>query len=185
VRKCVIWTIPILFVAALAAASSDYLSAKRKIDQIGSDRLKAGTRLELTQPELNAYAQQEAPEGVRNARLQVLSPGVVAGSALVDFNKLRRAQGYQPGWLMSKLLEGEHPVSVTALIRSGNGRATVDVQRAEISGIVVDGRTVEFLIQNFIVPSFPEAIVGQPFDMGHHIERLDVQPAAVAVLIGR
>ena len=184
-RKCVIWTIPILFVAALAAASSDYLSAKRKIDQIGSDRLKAGTRLELTQPELNAYAQQEAPEGVRNARLQVLSPGVVAGSALVDFNKLRRAQGYQPGWLMSRLLEGEHPVSVTALIRSGNGRATVDVQRAEISGIVVDGRTVEFLIQNFIVPSFPEAIVGQPFDMGHHIERLDVQPAAVAVLIGR
>jgi len=174
-----------LALAVAGAASSEYLSAKRKIEQIESDRLKAGTRLELNQPELNAYVAQQAPSGVRNPRLQVLSPGLVTGSALIDFNQLRRSQGHEPGWLAAKLLQGEHPVSVTARIRSGSGHATVDVEQAQISGISIDGRTIDFLIQNFVLPLYPEAVVGQPFEMGHHIERLDVQPAGVGVVIGR
>jgi len=28
-------------------------------------------------------------------------------------------------------------------------------------------------------------VLGRPFELGHRIERLDVQPAAVAVFIGR
>ncbi len=175
----------LLCALALGAVSSDYQAAKRKFDQIESDRLRPGTRVELTARELNAYVQQEAPEGVRATRLQIVSPGVATGSALVDFGKLRRAQGHEPGWFMSKLLDGERPVSVTARIRSANGRATVDVQRVEISGVVVDGRTLDFLIQNVLVPLYPDAVVGRPFELGHHIERLDVQPAAVGVLIGR
>jgi hypothetical protein len=167
------------------AASSEYLSAKRKIDQIESDRLRAGTRLELNQPELNAYVQQEAPDGVRSPHLQVLAPGLVTGSAMIDFNKLRRAQGHEPGWLARHLFEGEHQVSVTARIQSGNGRAQVDVQKAQISGVTIDGRTIDFLVQTFLMPAYPDAVVGQPFEMGHHIDHLDVQPAAVGVVIGR
>ncbi len=178
------WTISLLIATALCGASSDYLSAKRKFDQIESDRLKAGTRVELTARELTAYVQQQIPEGVRNPRLE-LSPGVATGSALIDFGKLRRSQGHEPGWLMSKLLDGERPVSVTARIRSGEGHATVDVQRVDISGVVIDGKTLDFLVQNFLIPLYPDAVVGQPFELGHHIDRLDVQPAAVGVLIGR
>ena len=171
--------------AVAGAASSEYLSAKRKIEQIESDRLKAGTRLELNQPELNAYVEQEAPAGVRNPKVQVLSPGLVSGSALIDFNKLRSGQGHPPGWLARRLLEGEHPVTVIARIESGNGRAKVDVQKAQISGVTIDGRTIDFLIQTFLVPIYPDAVVGQPFEMGYHIDRLDVQPTAVGVVIGR
>ena len=60
-----------------------------------------------------------------------------------DFGKLRRAQGHPPGWLMSKLLDGERPVRVTVRIRSANGQATVDVERVEISGLQIDPAVVK------------------------------------------
>jgi len=94
----------------------------------------------------------------------------------MDFGKLRRAHGYQTGWLMSKLLDGDRPVSVTARIRSAGGRATVDLQRVEISGVAIDGRTLDFLIENILLPLYPDAVVGRPFELGHRIERLEVGP---------
>jgi hypothetical protein len=172
--------------AALAlAAASDYDSVKRKFDSIDGDRLKAGTRVELAARELNAYAEHEMPAGVRNPQLQVTAPEIATGSALVDFGKLRRSLGYQPNWLMSKLLDGERPVSVTARIRSSGGQATVQVQSVQISGLRIDGATLDFLIHNVLLPLYPDAVVDRPFDLGHRIEKLDVQPRGVGVVIGK
>ena len=179
------WAIALLGLATLGAAPNDYLSAKQKFDSIESDRLRAGSRVELSVGELDAYAGQAVPAGVRNPRLQLVAPGIATGTAMVDFGKLRGALGYQTGWLISKLLDGDRPVSVTARIRSAGGWATVDVQRVEISGVAIDGRTLDFLIQNILLPLYPDAVVGRPFELGHRIEKLDVGPAAVAVLIGR
>ena len=179
------WAISILFVAAsLAAASySDYASAKQKVDSIEAGRLRSGARVTLTFPELNAWVAREAPSGVRNPQLRVASRDLATGAALIDFGKLERSAGRQPGWLMSKLLDGERPVSVTVRIRSSDGRTTVDIQRVEISGIAIDGRTLDFLIQNFLIPMYPDAVIGKPFELGHRIDRLDVSPSAVAVLV--
>lgn len=176
---------PLLVATALAAAYTDYASCKRKIDLIESNGLRPGTRLELSPGELNAFVQHEAPPGVRDPRLRILAPEIAIGSAMVDFGKLRRAQGHPPGWLMSKLLDGERPVSVTARIRSDAGHATVDVQRVEISGIEIDGRTLDFLIQNFLLALYPNAAVGRPFELGHNIRKVQVEPRSVGVLIGR
>ena len=187
-KPTALWAIPVLCAASLAAAYSDYVSAQDKFSRIESDRLRSGTRIELSAKELNAYVEQQVASvtgGVRNPNLQLVAPEVARGSALVDFAKVQSSQGHPPGWLMSKLLEGERPVSVTARIRSAGGRATVDVQRVEISGIAIDGRTLDFLIQNVLLPQYPNAVVGRPFELGHHIEKLDVQPASVGVLIGR
>jgi hypothetical protein len=172
--------------AALALApTEDYSTAHRKFQLIDSDRLRPGARVVLTSRELNAYVAHEAPQGVRSTKLEVVSPGVVTGSALIDFGKVRRAQGHPPGWLMSKLLDGERPVSVTARIVSSNGQATVRVERVEISAVQIDGRMLDFLIENMLLPMYPDAAVDRPFELGHRIERLDVQPAAVGVIIGR
>jgi hypothetical protein len=167
------------------STASDYVSAKRKVDLIDSGSSRPGTRVELTPRELNAYIEHEVPPGVRNARVEVVSPGVTMGTALVDFGKVRRAQGYAPGWLMSKLLDGERPVSVTARITSAHGEARVDVQRVEVSGIEIDGGTLDFLIHNFLLAMYPDAAIGRPFELGHRIDRIDVQPAAVGVVIGK
>jgi hypothetical protein len=144
--------------------------------------------VDLTPQELNAFVRQEAaavaPGGVRNPRLD-LGSGTATGSALIDFGKLRQAEGKPAGWLMSYLLDGERPVTVTARIRSSAGMATVDVERVEVSGITIEGRMLDFLIHNYLMQAYPNAKVGQPFPLGHHIERLDVQPSTVGVIIGR
>jgi len=64
-----------LGLATLGAAPNDYLSAQQKFDSIESGRLKAGSRVELSVRELDAYAEREVPEGLRNPRLQLVAPG--------------------------------------------------------------------------------------------------------------
>jgi hypothetical protein len=61
----------------------------------------------------------------------------------------------------------------------------VDVERVEVSGIVIDGRTLDFLIQNVLLPLYPSAVVGKPFELGHRIEKLEVRTADVVVVIGK
>ncbi len=112
-----LWPISILFVAASLAglAYDDYASARKKLDSIEAGRLAPGARVTLTYPELNAWAAKEAPAGVRNPHLQAAARDVASGAALIDFGKLERSTGRQPGWLMSKLLDGERPVKAQLL----------------------------------------------------------------------
>ena len=172
---------------SLGAVSSDYLSVERKFHWIESGQLKTGSRVHLTPRELNAYVEHELPAvtgGVRQPRLRLLRPGVAEGSALVNFAEIGRSQGHPPGWLMSQLLEGEHPVIVTASIRSNSGNATVTLLSVEISGVKIEGPTLDFLIQHFLLPLYPNAAVGRPFELGDRIDRLEVQPSGVGVVIG-
>ena len=177
--------VAIMLAAAGASAFDFYSSVRQKFDLISSDHLRPGARIELSAAELNAYALHEVPPGVRNPKLQLLARGEVTGSAMVDFGKVRRAQGDQPGWLMSKLLDGERPVSVTVRIHSSGGTAKVDVLRVDVSGIEIDGKVLDFLIQNVLLPLYPNAMVGRAFGLSHRIDRLEVGPAGVSVVIGR
>jgi len=173
---------------ALGAAPSEYASVQHKFELIEGGRLRAGSRIQLTSAELNAYVEHELPMvtgGVRNPRVRLVGPGMAQGTALVDFAEIQRSQGNPPGWLMSQLLGGERPVSVTARIRSVAGHATVDILKVEISGLTIDGRTLDLLIEHFLLPLYPSAAVGRPFELGDRIEKLDVQPAGVGVWIGR
>jgi len=176
----------ILLTLSLAAASvEDLRNATRKIDEIKSDRLRAGTGVTLTLPELNAWAVSQLPTGVRDAHVRVDSPGIATATAMVDLAKVSRAKGFEPGWLLSKILEGDRPVLVTARIESSNGAAIVYVRRVEIAGLEMDGKTLEMLIDHVLLPIYPNAAVGRPFDLGHNIDRFDIQPAAVRVVIGK
>jgi len=178
----------LLAAPVLPTTSPDYQAVVHKFSLIEHDRLKPGSRVVLTPAELNAYARREvaevAPDGVRNAHLD-LGPGTATASALIDFGKLRRAEGKPPGRILACLLDGERPVTITARIRSSGGTATVDVQDVQISGVIIEGRMLDFLVRNYVMQAYPSAKVGEPFALGHRIERLDVQPSAVGVLIGR
>lgn len=181
-RLLALFALPLL----LVSSRSDYSSAQHKVDLIESGRLKPGARVSFTERELNAYVEQElpksVPQGVREPKLE-LGTGTATGSALIDFLKLERAPGNPPGWLMRQLLQGEHPVTVTARITSGNGHATVDLQSVEISGISIEGRLLDYLIRNYLNVYYPDAKVGQPFEMSYRIDRLDIQPARVDVFL--
>lgn len=175
-------------VLGVAAVSGDYLSAERKFQSIENGQLRAGSRVHLSAAELNAYVAHQVPTvtgGVRQPRLRLLTPGLAEGTAFINFAEVGRSQGHPPGWLMSQLLDGEHPVRVTARIQSAAGQATVKLQSVEISGVKIQGETLDFMIKHFLLPLYPNAAVDRPFDLGDRIERLDVQPTGVNVLIGR
>ena len=183
------WKFALLAAASclLTAQDGEYGRAKRKIDLIAEERARAGATISLTPSEINAYARTEAaiavPEGLRDPVIR-LGAGRATGEALVDFTKLSSGQSAS-GWLFRALLEGERPVSVTVRLDSGNGYGTVNIERVEISGVTVEGRTLAFLIDNFLRPRYPDAKIGEPFELGHDMEAILVKPEGVDVKIKR
>ncbi len=164
-------------------------TAQRKFDRIESAKLPAGTRVLLSAAELRAWATTEAgiyaPGATRNIRLE-LGTGAATGSMLLDFVKLRQAAtGEAPGWLMKNLFAGERQVKVQARFESRNRRARVDVDRVEVSGVPIEGATLDFLIQNWLRPTFPEVKINEWFDLGFRMDHFTVTPAGVSVFIGK
>jgi hypothetical protein len=172
----------------LFLASDDYSSIRRKMDDIEKDRLKPGSHVFLSLRELNSYLQAQvatiAPKAVRDAKL-VLSEGSGTATAMINFLELNKARGGTSNWLMDKLLDGERPVKVSVHVQTGNGKARVNVDRVEVGGAVMQGGALEFLIQNYVVPQFPDAKVDQWFTMAHHMDHLEIHPSGVTVVIGQ
>ena len=172
----------------VVAAAADPLaqSVTRKLDIIQSGKAKPGSVFVFTTAELNAWARAKAPtvvpEGLREPRLE-LGNGRATGYALVDFLKLRHSAGVETNWLISKLIQGEKRVTVTASIQSGNGRATVHLERVEIAGLAVTGATLDFLIETFFRPIYPDAKIDEPFELSDRVDRITVTPAEARVYI--
>ena len=82
---------------------------------------------------------------------------------------------------MRKLLEGEREVAVTARVSSGYGKATVHLQRVEVSGIPIEGTALDFLINNYLVPNYPEAKIGRPFELHKRVDRIEVSPGVAYI----
>ena len=176
-----------LVIAGVAAgADPGYDSAREKIASIEEDRAAPGSRIWLSIRELNAYAYHEAleavPKGLWNPRL-VLGPGWATGSATVDLLKIREMKGPPPGALIAWFLSGERPVEATADILSGQGRATVTIKQVTLSGVAVKGAVLDFLIANFLLPFYPEAKIGRPFELKHNVECFVIAPNGVTVVI--
>ncbi len=161
----------------LAAPSLD-----RKFAQIESNRLKPGTRIVMTRAEWNAWIAGELPPGVRNAKVDLGSNRITA-SADIDFLKADRAAGNSPNWFLSSILQGERPVTVTVRLQSSVGRARVDVERLQVAGVAIEGRALDFLIQQYVIPNYPDARVSQWFPLRYRIDRLEIQPGVVTVVI--
>ena len=178
----------VLFLWLAATPTPEYLSAKRKIEMIENGRAASASTIAFSYSEINAYArarvEETVPGAVRNPKVELRRDGAV-GTAVVDFAKLRAAQGEPPSLLMGWLLGGERDVRVTVKLKAEAGRCQVDVERVELSGVGVEGRALQFLIQNFLLPLYPDAKIGKPFELNHKMERIEVRPTSVFVRIGQ
>jgi hypothetical protein len=175
----------ILFVSLLAFAAPRttdplVLSAQHKLEVIQSGKAKPGFVFVFTLAELNAWGREEVkrlvPEGVRNTRLE-LGAGTASVFMYIDFLKVRRRKKLETGWLLSKLLDGERPLRVSARIQSARGRATVHLTVVTISGIPVSGAALDFLVDTFLKPLFPDVKINEPFDLHDNVDRIEVTPA--------
>ena len=170
---------------AMLAADPVFERAWNKLDLIDSGRARPGSVVEFTQVEWNAWAQVRIPqlvEGVRNPRIE-LGTGTATGSAIVDFLKLRQSEGIATNPVLAKLIDGERPVKVSVRLESGGGRCTVHLLRVEISGIAASGVVLDLLVSTFFQPLFPDAKIDQPFELGDNIDRIEIRPGGVRVMI--
>ncbi len=181
------WAGACLFVSLLSAAEDPlYLKARDKIVYIEDRKAPPGSVVVFTQNEINAWAKvripQIVPEGVRGQRLQLNNGGAV-GFALLNLLDMRHAKGEATNWVFAKLIQGERPVEAEIRLLTKGGYATVEIKRLEISGIPTPSIILEFLIKTFLLSMYPSAHIGEPFEMGHNMERLELRPTSVRVFI--
>lgn len=173
-------------IAHSAASDPAAASVTHKLDLIESGRATPGSVFRFTSAELNAWVREKAPaivpEGFRQPRL-TLGNGEANASALIDFLKVRHSSGVETNWLVAKLIQGEKLVEARATIQSAHGRATVHLLRVEIGGLAVSGAPLDFLVQNFLLPFYPNAKIDEPFDLADNVDRIEVTPAAALVYV--
>jgi hypothetical protein len=158
------------------------------MDKLEADAAPAGW-MTFSLKEVNALAAEtiarEMPGGgVTRPNVQ-LGRNSAIGSALVDFAKVREGTGERPGVLSRLLLGGEKDVLVEARFRSGMGKCTIDVVRVVISGFEIQGRLLDWLIENYVLPLYPTAKVGMPFEMGFHVDHIEISASRVRLRIVR
>jgi hypothetical protein len=177
-----------LVARALCASDPLYESAERKLELIESGQAKPGSVITFTSAEINAWVKvgvpEAVPEGIRDPLVE-LGSGSASAYALIDFLKMRQGKGAATNWLVSKLIEGERPVKVSVRLRSNAGRCTVDLTGVEISNVGVSAGVLDFLIKTFFVPLYPNAKIGEPFELGDNIDRIELSPAEVKVTMKR
>ncbi len=173
-------------VCSLGAADPVAASVSKKLDIIDSGKAKPGSVFRFTPAELNAWVRVKAPsiihDGFRQPHL-VLGQGEATASALIDFLKVRQANGIETNYLVAKLIQGEKLVKARASIQSSHGRATVHLLRVEIGGLAVTGAPLDFMVQNFLLPFYPDAKIDEPFELAGNVDRIEITPVAALVYI--
>jgi hypothetical protein len=168
----------------LAAGDANFRTAQAKLDSIEEGRAKRGSVIFFSVQEINAWALHKipeiVPEGIRNQRVTLANDSGTA-YALMDFLKMRHAQGKATNWIMTRMIQGERPVTISLHVQSGGGQCLVDLTRVEISGAVASGAVLDFLIKTFFISLYPTAKIGEKFELGFNIDRIDLRPAGVRV----
>jgi hypothetical protein len=168
------------WLAAVLPAAGAESSARRKLIRLQEDRAPAGWT-NFSAKEVNQLALEEvAATGLAGVREPTVEMGnnTAIGRAKIDFARVREsATGEAPSTLARLLLGGEKDVLVEAAFASAAGTCTISLVRASINGLEIRGRLLDWLVENYLLPLYPEAKVAKPFSMGHRVERVEITPA--------
>jgi hypothetical protein len=178
----------LMLCAPLAPDQDAYMSASRKLAALRAGVAEPGSRTWLSLNELNAYGVAEVlaavPKGVRDARLE-LGHSTATAYAIVDLMTVLELRLPTVNPLLAWLLSGERPLTVKARIQSGKGKATVFLDDVRLSGVTARGAVLDFLLENLFIPFHPAAAIGRPFALKHRVERLEINPQGVTVVVAR
>jgi hypothetical protein len=174
----------VLCAPMLTAGDAYCRSALAKLHSLELGQVKPGAVVTFSVQEINSWAYYMipgiVPEGIRKEKVTLANDAGTA-FALMDLLKMRHAQGKATNWIMAKMIEGERPVTIAIRLQSGGGQCLVDLTRVEISGAVASGSVLDFLIKTFFLPLYPSAKIGQKFEIGYNIDRIDLRPTGVRV----
>jgi hypothetical protein len=163
-------------------------SAQEKVDSIEKDRWPTNGAISFNSQELVALGMEQinaaAPGAVERPQLTLIRDGATA-SAVVNFDRLRQSSSGTSStgqWLYSRFLTGERPVTVVVEVSSSAGKMTVHPTSVTISGVTLSGGGLEFLLNTFVLPRYPNAVIDRPFPLRDNIERIQVSAGNALVI---
>lgn len=142
----------------------------------------------FAESELNSYlrfkATDQLPVGLTEPAFTLIGQGRVSASAVIDLDVVREKQS-RGGWFdPMSYLSGKLPVTALGVVRTESGKASFELERAEISGVPVPKSLLQQILA-FYTKSAERpngASLDDAYDMPAQIQRLFVEPARVIVI---
>jgi hypothetical protein len=160
-------------------------SARQKLASIKEEKLSPGTAVTITTQEWNAWVRAEIGEekdlGLREPKL-TLGQGSVTFDVIADLGKL--AAGSNGAGVFARMLEGERTVKIVMRPETANGKITVHLESAEISGVQLSGVILKLVAQLVVSTLFDDVKIDEPFDLPHKVDHATVEPAKSVFFIG-
>ena len=128
----------------------------------------------MTEDEINDYfasGRVKLPQGVKKVALQGHS-GIVDAMLNVDFDEIRGGQSsYNP---LLSLFSGTHNVALEADAAGTGGQGRVHVRTVTIDGIEVPRMALEYFVEKYIKPKYPNVGIDSQFQMPDRIDLANV-----------
>ncbi len=124
----------------------------------------------MTEDEVNDYLASDKvqlPQGVKKVTLQGRS-GVVDGFVNVDFDEIRG--GRRSSNPLLSIFSGRHLVHVEGDVAGSGGQGKVHVLNVAIDGIDVPRVALEYFVEKYITPKYPNVGLDSEFRLPNKID---------------
>jgi hypothetical protein len=170
----------LLCTIALAAQQTHRLAAsmQAKLDHLHENAAKPKpdqTPTVMTEEEINDYfaaGRVQLPQGVKKLTFQGQS-GIVVAFLAVDFDEIKAGQHGPTNPLLS-IFNGTHNVRVEADASGSGGTGRVHIRTVEIDGVVVPRMALQFFIDKYLRPKYPDIGMDSAFKLPARIDTATV-----------
>lgn len=124
----------------------------------------------MTEEEINDYfaaGRVKLPLGVEKVTFQGRS-GIVTALTTIDFDKIRAGQRSSNPLLA--IFSGTHDVRAEADAAGSGGQGRVHVRSVSIDGVEVPRMALEFFVEKFVTPKYPNVGLDSQFQMPARID---------------
>jgi hypothetical protein len=142
----------------------------RHIESNGRSAHPDQTPTVITEQEVDAYLASDEvalPNGVRSVKLEG-QPGVITGTAQVDFDRIR--EGSRSSNPLLSIFSGVHEVVVIAHAYGAARQGYVHVDSVSLDGVEVPRFVLELFVEKYLQPKYPELGLDSRFAL---LDRVD------------
>lgn len=171
--------------AKQAKHSPAFISMDRKVEILEANAQRPPTapqNTDVTQDELDAYLAEggvDLPKGIQDVKID-MKPAVVHATATVNFDTISQGHtGNNP--IFSALFTGIHDVEAQAQASGAQGEGTIIVDWVKLDGVQVPKSALEYLMQHYVKPKYPNAGMTTRFPLPVRIDMAVVSSGKVTL----
>jgi hypothetical protein len=157
----------------------------RVLEVIEGLRSGEGTRFELTEDDVNAYAdqavRQQPQAALKRLEIDFQAENRILARALVDMDELRLGESEEQ--LLGSMLSGRQTLEAAGVLEVTEGKGTYTIESATLNGVSVPPFLVNYLLSYYSASNPPNVDVTEPFELPFGIK--DIRTSADRMLLTR